>query len=73
VIDQYDADNGFYIKKDGKIVKCEHAKDYDLSNLKSSTEKLSPGELMKYADNFKMTQLPAFHPERFWKGYCGSW
>ena len=72
-IDSDDLDNGFYIKKGGKIVKCKHADDLDLSQLEPYIEKLSPGEIVGYSDDFRMTQLPPFHPERFWKGYCGSW
>ena len=79
-VDTNDLDNGFFLKKNGKIVKCPHAKDYDLGMpLKGQAvnavevTKLTPSEVVEYEYDFKTTQLPAFHPQRVWSGYCGSY
>lgn len=79
-IDTNDLDNGFFLKKNGKTVKCPHAKDYDLGEpLKGKridaveVTQLTPSEVIDYKYDFKTTQLPPFHPQRVWSGYCGSY
>ncbi len=79
-VDTNDFDNGFFLKKNGKIVKCKHAKDYDLGEpLKGQAvdavevTSLTPSQIVRYEYNFRTTQLPAFHPQRVWSGYCGSY